>query len=97
MKNEMEVKRCFVIVDFAMLTPKQHEKVIKKMRVFYPKDVILPNSEKDVKYDTEKYIYKYFVCTIERELFDRSKVQVIYTGISSKKTKQLLAFDLKKA
>jgi len=92
----VEIQRVLVVADFAGLPIERVVEVCKKLKKSYPDCIVLPYGEESKLEKDDNIKYDYRVCTIEKSMFEPKLVDVVYCGLSSKKTKTLLTVAFKK-
>lgn len=93
----MEIKKVLVVSDFASLSSEDYKLVIEKVRKKYPDHLVLPyldEKEKEFNQQSETVEYQYFLCTVEKSLFNEVKVKYFITALKTNRT--ILTVRLKK-
>ena len=96
MKKQLDenVKKAIVLFDFAKLGKKELTKVTSVIQALR-KDYLIINGEPINKERVKDTVYLYYTCTIERNLFDKNKVDVLYFTKSEPKPKKLASVVFK--
>lgn len=85
----METKKVLVIADFASLSKDNYQLVVGKIRSKYIDHLVLPyldEKEKEFNQQSEAVNYEYFLCTVERSLFNEVKVKYFITALKTNRT-----------
>ena len=85
----METKKVLVIADFASLSTDNYKLVVEKMKAKYKDHLVLPyldEKEKEFNLQSEKVNYEYFLCTVEKSLFNEVKVKYFIPGLRTNRT-----------